>query len=91
MHLQGSLEYAGQLEVLMHLLLPSISLSGAGIPIGGASPRQAELVGLQVAALQALREFILYRCAPHILKQALVQRLASRHSAGRFNVPAPVY
>lgn len=67
MHLQGSLDYAGQLEVLMHLLLPSISLSGARIPIGGASPRQGELVGLQVAALQALREFILYRCAPHVL------------------------
>ena len=91
MHLQGSLEYAGQLEVLMHLLLPSISLSGAGIPTGGASPRQGELVGLQIAALQALREFILYRCAPHVLKHALVQGRASRHSSGRFNVAALVY
>ena len=48
MHLQGSLEYAGQLEVLMHLLLPSISLSGAGISIGGASPGQGSLLGCKL-------------------------------------------
>ena len=75
----------------MHLLLPGISLSGATIPIGGASPGQGELVGLQVAALQALREFILYRCAPHLLEHALVRKRASRHSSGCFNVPALVY
>ena len=62
--LQGSLEFAPQLELLMHLLLPSISLSRTSLTAAaGAAPSKADLVRLQVAALQALREFIMYRCA----------------------------
>ena len=48
----------------MHLLLPSISLSGTSLTAAaGIAPSKADLVRLQVAALQALREFIMYRCA----------------------------
>ena len=65
MTLQTSLDFAPQLQLLMHLLLPSISLSGVNLTgATGAAPSKGDLVRLQVAALQALREFIIYRRAP---------------------------
>ena len=49
----------------MHLLLPSINLSGVNLTgATGAAPSNGDLIRLQVAALQALREFIVYRYAP---------------------------
>lgn len=65
--LQASLDFAPQLQLLMHLLLPSIQLSGGSLTgASGAAPSKEDLVRLQVAALQALREFIVYRCAPEL-------------------------
>lgn len=63
--LQASLEFAPQLQLLMHLVLPSISLSGVNLTgATGAAPSKGDLVRLQVTALQALREFVIYRRAP---------------------------
>ena len=62
--LQGSLDFAPQVQLLMHLLLPSINLSGVNLTgATGAAPSKGDLIRLQVAALQALREFIVYRFA----------------------------
>ena len=63
----------------MRLLLPSINLSGVKLTdTTGAAPKKEDLVRLQVAALQALREFFGYRYAPEPLRQVFVStRLSS--------------
>ena len=73
------MEFAPQLELLMHLLLPSISLSRTSLAAAaGAAPGKADLVRLQVAALQALREFIMYRCADWTTTEPMdVRRIVS--------------
>ena len=68
--MQGSLDFAPQLQLLMHLLLPSINPSGVNLTgAAGAAPSKGDLIRLQVTALQALREFIVYRYASALPNQ----------------------
>ena len=85
--MQGSLEFATQLQVLLRLLLPCVSLSGASLStVGGGDPGKADLVRLQVAALQAVREFIIYRySAPP--RTEILPVWSGRHCSSSLPVP----
>lgn len=84
---QGSLEFAQQLEVLVGYLLPCIRAQASNLHGGCDGSQKGALTRMQVAALSALREYILYWCAclPLTLLQSSPSRgsLASRVSAAK--------
>ena len=68
---QGSLEFAQQLEVLVGYLLPCIRAQSSNLHGGDDGSQRGALVRMQVAALAALREYILYWCAAPPFLQSL--------------------
>ena len=69
--MQGSLEFAQQLEVLVGYLLPCIRAQSSNLHGGDDGSQKGALVRMQVAALAALREYILYWCAAPPFLQSL--------------------